>query len=241
MNEITSTIKLNVSHGAVAVSLSRNLAFGQTGYGVLQNQLTAVGSWGEIFTVTAVADSSGSLNNKYFLFTVGTTNYYAWFNVSSGGSDPSLAGKTGIAVAIATNDTADTVAAALQSAVSTALSTAATVTVSTDTVTASLTAHSNVTDAVDFNTGFTIAVTRQGSSATETQINLGGNSPGLVFIQNLDSTNYIDVSDNTSTYPTQLRVLPGQFIIVNWSASTSAIYVRANTNFVPFYYTIITA
>lgn len=65
--------------------------------------------------VTCVADVSGSLNNKYFVFyTPAGAKHYCWFNVASGGSDPTIAGATAHAVAISTNATAGDVATALQ-------------------------------------------------------------------------------------------------------------------------------
>lgn len=70
-------------------------------------------------TVATVADSSGSLNNKYFYLNSanGTTGYYVWFNVNSAGTDPAIAGKTGIAVAIATGATAGTVGSTMATAI----------------------------------------------------------------------------------------------------------------------------
>jgi hypothetical protein len=58
---------------------------------------------GEWTTVTAVADVAGSLNNKYFYMASANnaTQYYVWFNVASGGTDPALANKTGVEVDIA--------------------------------------------------------------------------------------------------------------------------------------------
>lgn len=76
----------------------------------------------QIQKISCVADVSGSLNNKYFLFyDAAGTKRYAWFNVSAGGSDPALSGYTGHAVAISTNDSATAVATAL-AAVLTAVS-----------------------------------------------------------------------------------------------------------------------
>lgn len=73
-------------------------------------------------TVTAVADSSGSLNDTYFdLNLIGydfaEDQYYVWFNVNSLGTDPAVSGKTGIEVPLATDASAATVAAAIKTAV----------------------------------------------------------------------------------------------------------------------------
>ena len=74
--------------------------------------------------VHTVADSSGSLNNTYFyLYASNATTGYdevlgVWFNVSSGGTQPTDALVTQwIAVAIATNDTAATVGTATEAAI----------------------------------------------------------------------------------------------------------------------------
>lgn len=69
----------------------------------------------ETTNVTFGADSSGSLNSKYFTFQdqPGLNKYYLWFNINSAGVDPAPAGKgTGIVVAGATGATAATLATA---------------------------------------------------------------------------------------------------------------------------------
>jgi hypothetical protein len=52
------------------------------------------------------------LNNKYFLINSAnnSTEYYVWYNVGGLGTNPSIAGKTGIMVPISTGSTAATVA-----------------------------------------------------------------------------------------------------------------------------------
>lgn len=67
--------------------------------------------------VDTVADSGGSLNNKYFLLSSPTVNYYVWFNINSAGTDPALAGKTGIQVTAATNRSANNLATDIATAV----------------------------------------------------------------------------------------------------------------------------
>ena len=63
-------------------------------------------------SITTAADVSGSLNNKYFLLNAAndTTEYYVWYNVGGGGTDPALAGKTAIPVALTSGETAINVA-----------------------------------------------------------------------------------------------------------------------------------
>lgn len=70
------------------------------------------------FLVTAVADSSDSLDGTYFTFDDPTTGYYVWFNSSVGvAADPAPAGRTGITVAYDPNDSAATIAGLIQAAV----------------------------------------------------------------------------------------------------------------------------
>ena len=79
----------------------------------------------EITKIITVADSSSSLNNKYFLINavntdttvnVGykTVQYYVWMNVGSAGSDPSISGATGVEVTFAADASAPTVATAVK-------------------------------------------------------------------------------------------------------------------------------
>lgn len=77
----------------------------------------------QVTTITTVADSSGSLNNKYLLlpgFNYSTgkpTQVAIWFNVNSAGSQPNVAGVDQyIAVAVATNDSANTVGGLVRTA-----------------------------------------------------------------------------------------------------------------------------
>jgi hypothetical protein len=73
-------------------------------------------------TVTTIADSSGSLNNTYFLLssinkvTKAQKNFYMWFDINSAGTDPAIAGRTGIHVTGATNASANTLASSMRTA-----------------------------------------------------------------------------------------------------------------------------
>ncbi|MCK5570241.1 MAG: flagellar hook-basal body complex protein, partial [Spirochaetes bacterium] len=91
----------------------------------------------ETSTVKCAADVAGSLNNTYFEFSEVSTgdDYYVWYNVAAGGTDPGLTGKTGIEVAIATGATANTVASTTQTALDGVVGKDYTPTVATDTVT----------------------------------------------------------------------------------------------------------
>lgn len=68
--------------------------------------------------VETVADSASSLNNKYFVVSSPTVNYYVWLNVGGAGVDPTPASLTALtSVAISANATAAAVATAIQTAV----------------------------------------------------------------------------------------------------------------------------
>ena len=62
-------------------------------------------------------NSNANYNSKYFLIYNGSTKYYVWFDVNSGGTDPEVSGGTGIEVDIGTTDDDEAVAAALQAAI----------------------------------------------------------------------------------------------------------------------------
>lgn len=114
-------------------------------------------------TVALVADVSGSLNNKYFLLSSGTNShlYYVWFNINSAGTDPAIAGRTGIEVDGATNASAATLGAAMATAIAAAGSSNDFTTSGTSTVTITNKVAGPYTPASDGTaaTGFTFNVT----------------------------------------------------------------------------------
>ncbi len=75
-------------------------------------------SFANVSTITAVADSSNSLNSTYFLASSITADYYFWFS-SGTGVDPAIAGRTGVAVTFTTNDTAVTIGGLIRTAAAT--------------------------------------------------------------------------------------------------------------------------
>lgn len=131
-------------------------------------------------TVALVADSSGSLNSTFFLLNGpgNTDKYYVWFNINSAGVDPAVAGRTGIAVAGATNVSAATLGAAMRTAINSAASVDFTCT-GTSTVTITNTSAASFTAAVDGSaaTGFTFGVTSVGFGTSVTPVNLRPASP----------------------------------------------------------------
>lgn len=74
-------------------------------------------------TITVTGDTSGSLNNTYFTFyTSGNAyGYYVWYNINSAGTDPAVAGLTGIQVAAATSANSSTIGSATRTAIAAAV------------------------------------------------------------------------------------------------------------------------
>ncbi len=74
---------------------------------------------GNVTDVTCAADTAGNRNNTYFIFyTAGNLRgYYVWFNINAAGTDPAVAGLTGIEVAGATGATATTLGGAARTAI----------------------------------------------------------------------------------------------------------------------------
>lgn len=61
--------------------------------------------------------SAATLDGVSFGLSDATTEYYVWFNLDAGSTDPAVAGKTGIEVAVATGDSEAVMAAAIEAAV----------------------------------------------------------------------------------------------------------------------------
>ena len=72
----------------------------------------------EQWSVTTVADVASSLNDTYFdLYDTLGVGYYVWMNVGAAGTDPAIAGKTGIEITVSADDTAAAIATLIQVAV----------------------------------------------------------------------------------------------------------------------------
>lgn len=74
---------------------------------------------GNVTDITCAADTAGSRNNTYFIFYVSGNlrGYYVWFNINAAGTDPAVAGLTGIEVDGATGATASTLGTAARAAI----------------------------------------------------------------------------------------------------------------------------
>lgn len=125
----------------------------------------------EISSVDTVADVAGSLNSTYFIFyDTADTAYYVWYNVSGGGVNPSPTPPggvtyTGIAVAITTGDSANTVASLTQTAINSSSALVNVGLAGGNQLTITNDEPGPVTDIADgaAPTGFTIAVDQQGT------------------------------------------------------------------------------
>lgn len=140
--------------------------------------------------IEAVADSTNSLNGKYFTFETAEGGlYYVWFKTSGGvETDPEVADATGIMVSITTDDTAATVAGAIR----TALGDVAEVTITGDTVFCIITNDTvgDYANAEDEDTGFTFNNLVVGSDGEDYFLQLeaeGGNTPYTWTLDEEDS------------------------------------------------------
>jgi len=66
--------------------------------------------------VTTAAESTLS-GGEYFKVSSSTTDYYVWYDIDDGSTDPGITGRTGIEVEIVNGDTADQVAAKTKTAI----------------------------------------------------------------------------------------------------------------------------
>lgn len=110
---------------------------------------------------SATAGVASNLNNTYFLLSAGNSgiNYYVWMNVSGIGTDPAVAGKTGIEVAFTAAASAGTIGTAMASAIAAAHSSADFTASGTTTVTVTNLQSGPFVPASDVSTGFTFAIT----------------------------------------------------------------------------------
>jgi hypothetical protein len=151
----------------------------------------------QVTTVLCTADVAGSLNNKYFLLSAGDdgTDYYVWFNVSAGGVDPAVSGRTGVEVAISTGDANTVVAEAAKTAIDALGDFAASRASATITVTNALGGLTG--DSGAGNSGFTVTdTTKGGHSITYTgssSVNESSTAAGSITVARASSV--ISVTD----------------------------------------------
>lgn len=128
--------------------------------------------WGEdvmqVEKITCVADVSSSLNSKYFNFyTTGGVHHYAWFDVGSAGTDPTISGATGHEVDISANATANEVASALQAILDAVTGFDASVSASEVTLTATTAGYAKPAHEGAAATGFSFSTDVYGDAAVD--------------------------------------------------------------------------
>ena len=121
----------------------------------------------EISEVTTIADVAGNLDGTYFTLSSPTTDFYVWFNATdlSGSSDPGLSGATGIQIDYTSDDSAATIAAAMNAAIDALAELNSSV--ASDIVTISNRDQGSATDIVDIDTGFSFAIITQGGDGPD--------------------------------------------------------------------------
>lgn len=152
----------------------------------------------EISKITTTAGSP-SIENKYFLLNAAnnSTEYYVWYEVDgSGGTDPALAGKTGIKVNILSSDTADDVASTTQAAIDLIGNFSATVL--TNEVTVTNVIGGTAVDIIDGTspngTGFDFEVLTQGATFGTSVIT------NTITVTSNEKTTIDDASSGTSQF-----------------------------------------
>lgn len=121
-------------------------------------------SAGEITTITTT--TATGLGGKHFTFNDGITAWYVWFTVDGVGANPNPGG-TGILCAVLGTDTNAQVATKIQAAimsVQTATFPLVDVSIASNVVTIRNNRNVVATDATAATSGFTVAITRQGST-----------------------------------------------------------------------------
>lgn len=110
---------------------------------------------------TATLGIASNLNNTYFLLQDASTahSYYVWNNVDTIGTDPAVAGRTGVPIAFASGATAATIGTALATAIGNLNSTNSFTATGTTTVTVTNKIAGPFTPASDVSTTFTFTVT----------------------------------------------------------------------------------
>ena len=123
----------------------------------------------QVQTINTIADSSSSLNNKYFfIYSADGTKTYLWINVGAAGSDPAPAGFGSLTIAISANATAATIASALQVAIDAHADFTATVSGNIVTVTDIVAGYApEMHDSNAAATGFAFATSTLGDTAEE--------------------------------------------------------------------------
>ncbi len=159
---------------------------------------SSVAATKNVQTITAVSDSSGSLNSTYWTFyTAGNVKgYYVWYNINAAGVDPAVSGLTGIEVAGATNATGTTLGGATRTAIAavTGISSYVAVTGATTATILTNVQYGESTAAAD-------GVATTGFSFSNGTVGTYGSASGLVCKVYNQTTLLLTLSQPTPTQP----------------------------------------
>lgn len=176
-------------------------------------------------SVSTQGTNSPIAAGDYFTFDTPSGNYYAWFRIAGTGTDPSVGGRTGVAIDVNWGDSANSVAAAIAGALDPLAPVTATAVGSAVTLT-NVTGGS-VTDAADVNVGagFSISVSTQGTTT-------GIGQSGYFTIDTPSTDYYVWFNINGGGVDPSVGGRTGVRIDVNWgdSANTVAAAVAAAVN-----------
>jgi hypothetical protein len=206
--------------------------------GVVTENYTFVTGLQEVTEIECVADTTNSLNGKYFTLNTAydAKKYYVWYKTTGGAEDdPEVTGRTGIKVLIETDDTVNTVA----------LKTAETlaryindfdISVDTDTITVTNLEAGPCTNAGAGDSGFVVTVTTngRGEDASSNQILLSqAVSPAIAVDETARSMVRV-INKNSSAlmyayYLSGALSVPGQMFFESKILSDDPVYFLVNT------------
>lgn len=173
-------------------------------------------------SVGCLADSAGSLNNKYFTIRNDPDNakYHVWFNVNGAGVNPAPANSTGIEIPVDTNDSAEIVATAIKLVINTSFGTIFSCVKTGSVVEIKTQGLGLVTNSADFNSGFTITNVA-GAQELVSQINITYQNGNPVY----NGQEMIDYVFNPFTGNFDLRTSDVEETLRVDEVSSSLIYV----------------
>ena len=139
----------------------------------------------EISTFTNVAANLITTGQYFLVYSaLDATPYYVWFNKDAGGGDPAPGGKTAIAIAITTGDTAEDIASNIENIVNTSFSADFTAVATGDDLAITNTAIGPTTNASNVDVGgtFSVKINQEGRRAYLDYINVNGATENAITI-----------------------------------------------------------
>lgn len=160
----------------------------------------SIGSVRHVYQVAAVADVSSSLAGKYFLIDTPLMNYYHYYTVGGIGVDPAVASRKRLVTDLVANDSAATVATKTNTSLGTSLQIRQHTNDFTITTSGAPSGSFRISPFIgvetniavtDFDTGFTVSTTTQGSGlqilgisiASRPLIQIDRSSIGSMFVK----------------------------------------------------------